>query len=71
MLFACVNLARHLGVDPEAAVRGANDKFESRFRHIETELARSGRNPERASLQEMDALWDKAKIKEKKEALGE
>ena len=71
MLFACVNLARHLGVDPEAAVRGANHKFESRFRHIESELARSGRSPERVSLEEMDALWDMAKSREKKEALGE
>jgi len=61
LLFAVVNLARHLRVDPESAVRGANAKFERRFGYIETRLAADGRAPERASLEEMEALWNEAK----------
>ncbi len=61
LLFAAVNLARHLGVDPEAALRGANAKFERRFAHIEQRLAERGRKPEGADLDEMDALWLEAK----------
>jgi MazG family protein len=61
LLFACVNLARHLNIDPEAATRGTNAKFERRFRLIEAWLAEAGSNPERASLAEMDALWERAK----------
>jgi len=64
MLFALANLARHLGVDPEAALRGTNDKFVRRFSHIEDELAVEGRMPEQASLDEMEALWQAAKGKE-------
>ena len=60
-LFACVNLARHAGVDPETALRRANRKFENRFSYIETQLARKGKTPEEATLEEMDALWDEAK----------
>jgi nucleoside triphosphate diphosphatase len=61
LLFAVANLARHLAVDPEAALRGANAKFERRFGHIETRLAVEGRAPEQASLDEMEALWNEAK----------
>jgi ATP diphosphatase len=61
LLFALVNLARHVGADPEGALRGANAKFERRFAYIERALAAQGRPLESASLQEMDALWDEAK----------
>jgi MazG family protein len=65
ILFVCANLARKLGVDPETALRGCNQKFERRFRHIETNLAAQGRRPEQASLGEMEALWVEAKTLEK------
>jgi ATP diphosphatase len=61
LLFAVVNLARHLKVDPEGALRGANTKFERRFAHIEARLAAEGRAPAGASLDEMEALWNEAK----------
>lgn len=61
LLFAVANLARHLGVDPEAALRGTNDKFTRRFRFIEAALAAEGRGPAEASLDEMEALWQAAK----------
>ena len=61
ILFGYVNLARHLGVDPEEALRGCNAKFARRFRHIEGALAAAGRTPEVASLSEMEALWQEAK----------
>ncbi|MDI4657826.1 nucleoside triphosphate pyrophosphohydrolase [Xanthobacter autotrophicus] len=64
LLFAVVNLARHAGVDPEAALRGTNDKFTRRFGHVEGRLAADGRQPEQASLDEMEALWQEAKLKE-------
>jgi nucleoside triphosphate diphosphatase len=64
LLFAAVNLARHLRVDPEAALRGANLKFERRFAHIENRLAEGGRTPESASLDEMERLWAEAKATE-------
>jgi nucleoside triphosphate diphosphatase len=64
LIFAVVNLARHLKVDPEAALRGANAKFERRFAHIENRLAERGRTPESASLDEMESLWVEAKAKE-------
>ena len=65
LLFVMANIARHLGVDPEAALRGANAKFVRRFRSIEAALAKDGRKPEDATLEEMDALWDEAKAAEK------
>ena len=65
LLFVVVNLARHLSVDPESALRGANAKFERRFGHIERRLADQGRAPSEASLPEMDALWDEAKRAER------
>ena len=61
LLFALVNLARHVGADPEAALRGTNAKFERRFAHIERALAAKGRSLDGASLAEMDALWNEAK----------
>jgi nucleoside triphosphate diphosphatase len=65
LLFAVVNLARHLKVDPEAALRGANAKFERRFAHIERRLAEGGRTAESASLDEMEGFWAEAKAKER------
>lgn len=61
LLFVCVNLARKLSVDPERALGRANEKFERRFRHIESALRDEGRSPAVASLDEMDALWQAAK----------
>lgn len=66
LLFVMANVARHLGVDPEAALRGANAKFVRRFRSIEAGLAKEGRKPEDATLEEMDELWDEAKAAETK-----
>lgn len=63
-LFALANLARHVDVDPEAAIRRANAKFESRFRFIEDELARLGKTPAASGLEEMEALWNAAKRRE-------
>ena len=67
LLFACANLARHLGVDPEAATRRTNAKFEHRFRRIEDWLAEAGRTLEEASLEEMDDLWERAKAESRSE----
>jgi len=64
LLFALVNLARHVGADPDMALRGTNAKFERRFGYIERALAARGRSLEDASLAEMDALWNEAKAKE-------
>ena len=61
VLFAVANLARHSKVDPEAALRATNDKFERRFRFIESRLADQGRRPKDATLGEMEALWQEAK----------
>ncbi|HLJ70760.1 MAG TPA: nucleoside triphosphate pyrophosphohydrolase [Roseiarcus sp.] len=68
LLFVVANLARHVQVDPEQALRGANAKFERRFAHIEARLKDEGRTPEQASLDEMDALWDEAKARETRPA---
>ncbi|WP_144953157.1 nucleoside triphosphate pyrophosphohydrolase [Pseudomonas oryzihabitans] len=65
LLFVMVNLARHLQVDAEDALRQANAKFERRFRFIEEALKAQDRTPQEASLEEMDALWDAAKVEEK------
>ena len=64
LLFALVNLARHVGADPETALRGTNAKFERRFAYIERALASKGRSLENATLDEMDALWNEAKGEE-------
>jgi nucleoside triphosphate diphosphatase len=63
LFFVMVNLARHAGVDPDKALRGANAKFERRFAYVEDGLRARGSAPERASLAEMDALWNEAKGK--------
>jgi len=63
LLFVVANLARHLKVDPEAALRAANAKFTRRFRHIEAVLAARGSSPAQATLEEMEALWQDAKAK--------
>ncbi|HEY7514910.1 MAG TPA: MazG nucleotide pyrophosphohydrolase domain-containing protein, partial [Vicinamibacteria bacterium] len=65
LLFVAVNVARLLGVDPEAALKAANRKFRRRFRHVENGLKAQGRKPADATLLEMDALWDEAKRQEK------
>jgi ATP diphosphatase len=66
LLFAVVNLARHLDVEPESALRGTNSKFERRFASIEHALAEHGKKPRDATLDEMDALWNVAKAAERK-----
>jgi nucleoside triphosphate diphosphatase len=65
LLFAVVNLARHVGADPDMALRGTNAKFERRFGFIEQELEAQGRSLASTSLAEMDALWNEAKHREK------
>ena len=65
LLFSVVNLARHLKVDPETALRGANSKFERRFRFIEQALRDTHRPMEDCTLEELDALWGEAKRQEK------
>ncbi len=64
LLFAVVNLARHLGADPEAILRATNAKFERRFHSIERALLAQGKSPKDATLAEMDALWEAAKTEE-------
>lgn len=61
MLFAVVNLGRHLRLDAEAALSGTNEKFRSRFHYVERELEASGRSLEQATLDEMETLWQQAK----------
>ncbi len=70
LLFVVVNLARHLKVDPENALRAANGKFERRFRFIEQALRDAGRSPESCDLEELDALWDAAKKAEQPLSCG-
>jgi nucleoside triphosphate diphosphatase len=65
LLFVMANLARHLKVDPEAALRAANSKFTRRFGRIEDWLAEEGRRPDQSDLAEMDALWNRAKAEER------
>jgi ATP diphosphatase len=65
LMFAVVNLARHLGVDPEAALERTNTKFVRRFGAIEAALAAEGRSPAQATLDEMEALWVAAKQAER------
>jgi ATP diphosphatase len=65
LLFAVVNLARHLDADPEATLRQTNTKFERRFGAIERALAERGKTPQQATLEEMEQLWNEAKAVEK------
>jgi MazG family protein len=66
LLFATVNVARLLGVDPESALKAANRKFRRRFRHVEEGLRERGRTPSESGLAEMDALWNEAKAAERR-----
>jgi nucleoside triphosphate diphosphatase len=68
LLFAMANVARHLGIDPEAALRATNAKFERRFSYIESELEKLGKTPKESDLAEMDKLWNVAKEFEKTQA---
>ncbi len=68
LFFVLVNLCRHLKIDPENALRKCNRKFRNRFAFIERELESAGNNLEAATLEEMDALWDKAKTQNKIDA---
>lgn len=61
MLFVIVNIARYLKIDSESALKRANRKFKSRFQYMEAELAKQGKTVEQTSLDEMEALWQKAK----------
>lgn len=65
LLFVVANLARHLNVDPEAALRRTNAKFIRRFNAVEDALIAKGSSPEQSNLEEMDALWDAAKLAER------
>ena len=70
LLFACVNVARRLGIDPEQALRGCNDKFVRRFSAVEDGLATAGKAPEDSDLEEMDGLWEAAKRREREPGPG-
>ncbi len=63
LMFCCINLARHCQIDPELALRGTNSKFIKRFNYIEQTLSNKKKSVQDASLEEMDALWNEAKIK--------
>jgi MazG family protein len=65
VLFAVASLGRHLGVDPERALRGTLDRFTRRFQHIERRLAEEGLTPDRATMDAMEALWQEAKALER------
>lgn len=65
LLFTCVNLARHINVDPESALRSANARFEHRFRQMETQLAAQGQTAEEADADTLDQHWEAAKQAEK------
>lgn len=66
LMFAMANLGRHLKIDPEEALRGANRKFQGRFEYIEDALETDGKTPKQSNLMEMDRLWNQAKIMERK-----
>lgn len=70
-LFACVNLARHFSIDPEDALRHANQKFSDRFRRVVDELRRQGKDLDGATLEEMDAIWDEIKEKDDRTSDGQ
>jgi MazG family protein len=63
ILYSLVNISRYLKVDPERSLRTTTAKFIRRFRYVEEQLHRRGKTPEKATLEEMDALWDEAKAK--------
>jgi uncharacterized protein YabN with tetrapyrrole methylase and pyrophosphatase domain len=61
LLFSAVNLARHLAIDPETALRRANERFERRYAHLENALATRGMDPATAGPELLDQLWVAAK----------
>ena len=61
MLFSMVNLARHLNIEPEAALRRANRKFEDRFRTVEAEISAEGKSLDACSLEQLETAWQHAK----------
>jgi ATP diphosphatase len=63
LMFCCINLARHYQIDSELALQGTNDKFIRRFNYIEASLIKQNKSLDDATLEEMDALWDEAKLK--------
>ena len=65
LLFAAINVARLLGEDPESCLKAANRKFRARFRHVEERLHERGRTPAESNLEEMEALWQEAKARER------
>ncbi len=65
LLFACANVSRLLDIDAEVALQAANRKVERRFREVERRLEEQGKNPQDASLSELDALWNEAKTAER------
>ena len=65
LLFVMANVARHMEINPEEALRDANRKFTRRFQRIEALLAERGKTPAQSDLAEMDALWDQAKLEER------
>jgi len=65
LMFVMANLARHLKIDPEEALRSANKKFQRRFDAVEQKLADTGKSPSQSTLTEMDTLWDAVKLEEK------
>ena len=66
LMFVMANLARHLKIEPEEALRAANAKFTRRFEGVEAKLAEIGKTPAQSDLAEMDALWDAVKLDERK-----
>jgi nucleoside triphosphate diphosphatase len=70
LLLAVVNWARKLDLDPEESLRRANRRFERRFAHVEAGLARAGKTPSQSSLEEMDQLWNEAKVQEREDDDG-
>lgn len=66
LMFVMANLARHLKIEPEEALRAANAKFTRRFEGVEAKLAEMGKTPAQSDLAEMDALWDAVKVDERK-----
>jgi tetrapyrrole methylase family protein/MazG family protein len=62
VFFAAINAARLLGIDPESALKASNRKFRRRFGHVEARLRERGRSPAESDLEEMEALWQDAKL---------
>ncbi|WP_129648365.1 nucleoside triphosphate pyrophosphohydrolase [Peristeroidobacter agariperforans] len=68
VLFCVVNVCRYLKIDPELALKRTNASFERRFRYVERGLARQGKTPQEATLEEMDKLWDEGKAQERRQS---